>query len=68
MLHLSCCRGILQKGGKEVELALLGLQESVELLSAVAQLDVEEVPPQLLEIAALCGRLPVRCNSHRFIC
>ena len=37
-------------------LELLGLQESVELIAAVAELDVDSVPPQLLEIAALCGR------------
>ena len=37
-------------------LELLGLQESVELISTVAELDTDSVPPQLLEIAALCGR------------
>ena len=37
-------------------LELLGLQESVELISVVAELDTDSVPPQLLEIAALCGR------------
>ena len=37
-------------------LELLGLQESVELIAAVAELDIDSVPPQLLEIAALCGR------------
>ena len=37
-------------------LELLGLQESVELIAAVAELGVDSVPPQLLEIAALCGR------------
>ena len=30
---------------------LLGLQESVELLSGVAELDSEQVPPAMLEIA-----------------
>ena len=30
---------------------LLGLQESVELLSGVAELDSEQVPPVMLEIA-----------------
>ena len=35
---------------------LLGLQESVELITAVAQLDTDFVPPQLLEICQLCGR------------
>ena len=36
---------------------LLGLQESVELLSGVAELDSEQVSPVMLEIAQLCGRL-----------
>ena len=43
----------------EVELELLGLQESVELLAGVAELDDGQIPPALLEIAQLCGRLPL---------
>jgi hypothetical protein len=43
----------------EVELELLGLQESVELLAGVAELDDGQFPPALLEIAQLCGRLPL---------
>ena len=38
----------------EVPLDLLSLQESVELVSAIACLD--DVPPVLLEIAQLAGR------------
>ena len=39
------------------KIELLGLQESVELLSGVAELDSEQVSPVMLEIAQLCGRL-----------
>ena len=46
----------------EVELELLGLQESVEMLAAVAQLDAADVSPVCLEIAQLCGRLPLCIN------
>ena len=49
--HVGRIKGVLDRGGKEVQLALLGLQESVALLQTVAQLDSVEVPPQLLEIA-----------------
>ena len=38
------------------ELELLSVRESVELLSAVAQLDTSEVSPCMIEIAQLCGR------------
>ena len=48
-------RNILERG-TEVELELLGLQEAVELLGAVACLDADQIPPQCIEIAALCGR------------
>jgi hypothetical protein len=51
-------KGILEEA-TEVELELLGLQESVELLSGVAELDDGQIPPALLEIAQLCGRLPL---------
>ena len=49
----------MKEEATEVTLDLLALQSSVELLAAVAQLDDDNVPPCLLEIAALCGRLPV---------
>ena len=39
----------------EVELELLGLQESVEMLAAVAEID-GAVSPACLEIVQLCGR------------
>ena len=51
-------KGLLPEAA-EVELALLGLQESVELLAGVAELDVTSIPPECLEIAQLCGRLPL---------
>ena len=51
-------KGIMPKG-LEVELELLGVKESVELLAAVAEIDADQTPPCCLEIAQLCGRLPV---------
>ena len=39
-----------------------GCAESVELLAGVAELDVDQVPPMCLEIAQLCGRLPLCLN------
>ena len=51
-------KGVLGNG-TEIELELLGLKESVDLISAVAGLGADSVPPCCLEIAALCGRLPV---------
>ena len=47
------------QGAAEVELELLGLQESVELRASVACLDDAEISPAFLEIAQLCGRLPL---------
>ena len=38
--------------GFEVELELLSVRESVELLSAVAQLDTDEVSPCMIEIVS----------------
>ena len=35
-----------------MELELLGVRESVELLSAVAQLDTSEVSPRMIEIVS----------------
>ena len=55
-------KGIMPKG-LEVELELLGVKESVELLAAVAEIDADQTPPCCLEIAQLCGRLPVRGSS-----
>ena len=49
--------------GLEVELELLGVKESVELLAAVAEIDADQTPPCCLEIAQLCGRLPVQTAS-----
>ena len=49
--------------GLEVELELLGVKESVELLAAVAEIDADQTPPCCLEIAQLCGRLPVRGSA-----
>ena len=52
--------------GEEVELELLGVRESVELLAAVAEIDADQTPPCCLEIAQLCGRLPVRSAACVF--
>jgi hypothetical protein len=49
----------LLRGSTEIELALLGLQESVELLAGIAELQNESIPPECLQIAQLCGRLPL---------
>jgi hypothetical protein len=54
-------KGVMEKAA-EVELELLGLQEAVEMLAAVAQLDAADVSPVCLEIAQLCGRLPLCVN------
>ena len=54
--------------GLEVELELLGVKESVELLAAVAEIDADQTPPCCLEIAQLCGRLPVRGSACVFSC
>ena len=56
MLLTTRIKGLIAKG-TEVELELLGLQASVELLANVAQLDTDQVPPICLEIAQLCGKL-----------
>jgi hypothetical protein len=48
-------KGLMSKSS-EVVLELLGLQASVELLANIAELDTDQVPPVLLEIAQLCGR------------
>ena len=55
MLLTTRIKGLIAKG-TEVELELLGLQASVELLANVAQLDTDQVPPICLEIAQLCGK------------
>ena len=60
-------KGIMPKG-LEVELELLGVKESVELLAAVAEIDADQTPPCCLEIAQLCGRLPVRRSVCVFSC
>ena len=54
MLLTTRIKGLIAKG-TEVELELLGLQASVELLANVAELDDDQVPPVCLEIAQLCG-------------
>ena len=60
-------QGILERGA-EVELSLLGLQESVALLTAVAEIDADQTPPCCLEIARLCGRLPLCLNVRYLFC
>ena len=59
MLLTTRIKGLIAKG-TEVELELLGLKASVELLANVAQLDTDQVPPICLEIAQLCGKLQFR--------
>ena len=56
MLLTTRIKGLIAKC-TEVELELLGLKASVELLANVAQLDTDQVPPICLEIAQLCGKL-----------
>ena len=63
MLLTTRIKGLIAKG-TEVELELLGLKASVELLANVAQLDTDQVPPICLEIAQLCGKLQFRDESH----
>jgi len=55
-------KNVLSSRGVEVELELLGLQESVELLSGVAELDVDFVPPICLEIAQLVFTIFSSCK------
>ena len=59
---------LLDVKGKGIPMALIFLRpadilvdetESVELLAAVAEIDADQTPPCCLEIAQLCGRLPV---------
>ena len=50
-------KGISQ--GAEVELELLSVTESVDLLAGVAELNASQLPPACIEIAQLCGRLPL---------
>jgi hypothetical protein len=52
-------KGILD-AASEVTLELLSLQDSVELIADVAALD--DVPPAVMVIAQLCGRLPLCLN------
>ena len=54
-------KGVLS-GSAEVQLELLSVAESVELLLGVAQLDTAAAPNACLEIAQLCGRLPLCLN------
>ena len=61
LLATTRIKGVMEKAA-EVELELLGLQEAVEMLAAVAQLDAVDVSPVCLEIAQLCGRLPLCIN------
>ena len=61
LLATTRIKGVMEKAA-EVELELLGLQEVAEMLAAVAQLDAADVSPVCLEIAQLCGRLPLCIN------
>ena len=59
-------KGILSHG-TEVELKLLSVTESVELLASVAEIDSSQIPPVMLEIAQLCGRLPLCLGIVGFV-
>lgn len=52
----------LLSGSTEVKLALMAVSESVEMLSHAAGLDSVELPASLVEIAEICGRLPLCLN------
>ena len=54
-------KGVMENAA-EVKLELLGLQEAVEMLAAVAQFDAADISLVCLEIAQLCGRLPLCIN------
>jgi hypothetical protein len=53
-------KGILSKG-QEVELGLLGMEESIDLLRKVAELD--KILPEVCEIVVLCGKLQSTMQS-----
>jgi hypothetical protein len=53
--------GLLQ-GSTEVKLALMTVSQSVEMLSHAAGLDSAELSTSLVEVAKICGRLPLCLN------
>ena len=53
--------GLLQ-GSTEVKLALMTISQSVEMLSHAAGLDSAELSTSLVEVAKICGRLPLCLN------
>jgi hypothetical protein len=46
----------------EVKLTLMSVSESVQMLAHGAGLDSNVLSPSLLEVAKLCGRLPLTLN------
>ena len=52
----------LLAGSTEVKLALMTVSESVEMLSHAAGLDSAELSASLVEVAKICGRLPLCLN------
>ena len=53
--------GLLQ-GSTEVKLALMTVSQSVEMLSHAAGLDSAELSASLVDVAKICGRLPLCLN------
>jgi hypothetical protein len=52
----------LLSGSTEIKLALMSISESVEMLSHAAGLDSVELSASLVEVAKICGRLPLCLN------
>ena len=52
----------LVKNSTEVKLALMTTEESVNMLAHGSGLDAQEIPAELVEVAGLCGRLPLCLN------
>ena len=52
----------LVKNSTEVKLALMTTEESVNMLAHASGLDAQEIPAELVEVAGLCGRLPLCLN------
>jgi hypothetical protein len=49
----------LIKSSTEIQLELMSIGESIDLLSHGAGLDYEELSAAMLEVVGLCGRLPL---------
>jgi len=59
--------GLIGTGAStEVKLTLMSIHESVQMLAHGAGLDSDILSPSLLEVARLCGRLPLTLNSSAY--